>query len=118
MALTSMLSRLSFTTFVEYIASTKLLLSKTASVSIDCGDNNKISSIIDAKRACSIASCKLRASDAMVEGTIPLIFFVYLVSGQVLSWLSTRKMICASTLLTPSFRFAWAASENNNCPAM
>ena len=48
--LISMLSRLSLTTFVECIASTTLLLSITASIGIDCGDNNKISSISDAKR--------------------------------------------------------------------
>lgn len=45
--------------------------------------------------ACLTASCELRASDVMVEQTICLIFFACQVSGQLLNWLSTRKIICA-----------------------
>ena len=75
-ALISMLSHLLFSTFAECIASATLLLLITASIGIDCGDNNKTFSISDRKKiACSFASCKLRASDAMVERTICLIFF-------------------------------------------
>ena len=48
----------------------------------------------------------------MVEQTICLIFLACQVNGQLLSWLSTRKILCAPTLLTPSLRLAWAASEN------
>ena len=108
-----MLSCLLCTTFVECIASTTLLLLKTASIGIDCGDSNKISWISDSKKVvCSIASCKLRTSDAMVEQTICLIFLACQVNGQLLSWLSTRKILYAPTLLTPSLRLAWAASEN------
>ena len=85
MALMSMLSLLSLTTFVECIASTMLLLSIIASIGIDFNGKSKSSSISDRKNmACSMASCKLRASDAMVEQTIRLIFFDYQVSGQQL----------------------------------
>ena len=92
-----MLSHLSFTTFVKCIAYTTLLLSITASIRIDCGDNNKITSIKDRKKiACLTASCKVRTSDEMVERAISLIFFACQVSGQLLNWLSTRKIIRAS----------------------
>ena len=59
-----------------------------------------------------MASCKLRASDVIVERTIRLIFFDCHISGQQLRWLTTRNITCAPTLLTPSLRIAWAASEN------
>ena len=76
MALMSMLSRLSLTALVECIASTTLLLAIIASIGIDFNGNSKISSISDRKNmACSMASCKRRASDAIVEQTICLIFF-------------------------------------------
>lgn len=48
-ALISMLSHLSLTTLLECIASTTILLLVTASIYLDCGDNNKISSIKDRK---------------------------------------------------------------------
>ena len=77
MALMSMLSLLSLTTFVECIASTTLILSIIASIGIDFNGNSKSSSISDRKNmACSMASCKLRASDAMVERTIRLTFLI------------------------------------------
>ena len=113
MALMSMLSRLLLTTFVECRASTTLLVSIIASVGIGFNGNSKISSTSDRKNmACSMASCKLRVSGAIVERTIRLIFFYCQVSGQQLRWLSTRNIICAPALLTPSLRFAWTASEN------
>ena len=76
MALMSMLSGLLLTTFVECRASVTLLLSIIASIGIGFNGNSKISSISNRKNmACSMASCKLRTSDAIVERTIRLIFF-------------------------------------------
>ena len=76
MALMSMLSCFSLTTFVECIASTTLLLSIIASIGIDFNGNSKISVSDHKNIACSMASCKLRVSDAIVEQTIHLIFWI------------------------------------------
>ena len=119
MALMSMLRRLLLTTFVECRASMTLLLSIIASIGIGFNGNSKISSIGDRKNmACSMASCKLRVSGAIVEQTIRLIFFYCQVSGQQLRWLSTRNIICSNTTDTIIKVCMDGIWKCNDCPTM